>query len=301
MQAPLDAPETGSPAHPSPSRRAPGAMAVALQVAADTGYGIWALEGTGLALGIYRSGRGESLVPLLIGLLLVSAGLLVASLRRPGWPDWYGWRPGRAAWPTREALTALATYLPMLAVAGLTRGDNDFWATRLAGAALMMACLGHLLYSTHRLPGRTPGPAPVAALPVGRVMAAMFGGGLWLWLCVAADSDVAVGPALPEHQSWLLVLLVMALLLGLIEGMRWHALRSGTGAGGREHARLPRGRFVAALLSHALPCLALLLADRWQAGGLLAGSAALSNLVGRAWEQWLYRRECARSLDGCSG
>lgn len=301
MQAPLDAPETGLPTHPPAASRAPRAMAVSLQVAADTGYGIWALQGIGLALGIYRSGRGESLVPLLIGLVLVSAGLLVAGVRRPGWPDWYGWRPGRQVRPTREALTALATYLPMLAVAGLTRGDNDFWATRLAGAMLMMACLGHLLYSTHRLPGRVASSAPTAALPVGRVMSALFGGGLWLWLCVAADSNMTPGPALPEHQSWLLLLMIMALLLGLIEGMRWHALRPGTTAAAKEPSWPPKGRFAAAVFSHALPCLALLLADRWQASGLLAGAAAASNLVGRAWEQWLYRRECARSLEGCTG
>lgn len=301
MPVPPDVPETGSPARPSPALRAPGALAVALQVAADTGYGIWALQGIGLALGIYRSGRGESLVPLLIGLVLVSAGLVVAGLGRAGSPDWYGWRPGRNARPTREALTALATYLPMLAVAGLTRGDNDFWATRLAGAVLMMACLGHLLYSTHRLPGRVPGPAPVAALPAGRVMAALFGGGLWLWLCVAADSNVPVGPALPEHQSWLLVLMIIALLLGLIEGMRWHTLRAAAADDARIPARLPKGRFIAAVLSHALPCVALLLADRWQASGLLAAIAAVSNLVGRGWEQWLYRRECARNAEACSG
>lgn len=301
MQAPFDAPGKGPPTRYAATRRAPGAPAVALQVAADTGYGIWALLGTGLALGIYRSGRGESLVPLLIGLVLIGTGLVVASLRRQGWPDWYGWHPGRDRRPTREALTALATFLPMLAVAGLTRGDNEFWATRLAGAVLMMGCLGHLLYSTHRLPGRMDGPAPVATLPAGRVLAAMFGGGLWLWLCVAADSNMAVGPALPEHQSWLLLLMIMALLLGLIEGMRWHALRPGGGSQSRDAHRLPRGRFVAAMLSHALPCVTLLLADRWQASGLLAGTAAISNLVGRAWEQWLYRRECARSLEGCIG
>jgi len=276
-------------------------MAVALQVAADAGYGLWALLGTALALGIYRSGRGESLVPLMIGLVLVSAGLVVAAVRRPGWPDWYGWYPGRNARPTREALTALATYLPMLAVAGLTRGDNDFWATRLAGAVLMMACLGHLLGSTRRLPGRPTGPAHAATLPVGRVMGALFGGGLWLWLCVAADQRVVNGPALHAHQPWLLLLLVMVLLLGLIEGMRWHALRAGGESGGRGAARLPQGRFYAALLGHVMPCLALLLADRWQGGGLLAGAAAVSHLAGRAWEQWLYRRACARSQAGCTG
>jgi hypothetical protein len=300
MPMPPSAPNAGADSSARPAA-APGYLAIALQVLADTGYGIWALQGMALAFGIFREGRGESLVPLAVGALFVIAGLIVASVRVSGLPAWYGWHPGRNAWPTRQALIALTSFLPMLAVAGLTRGDNDFWATRLAGAVLMMACLGHLLYSTHRLPGRVASAAPTAALPVGRVMSALFGGGLWLWLCVAADSNMTPGPALPEHQSWLVLLMIMALLLGLIEGMRWHALRVGTTAAAKEPSWPPKGRFAAAVFSHALPCLALLLADRWQASGLLAGAAAASNLVGRAWEQWLYRRECARSLEGCTG
>ena len=135
-----------------------------------------------------------------------------------------------------------------------------------------------------------------ATVPVGRVMSALYGGGLWLWLCAAADSDVAFGPAPPEHQPWLLLLMVMALLLGLMEGMRWHALRTDESGSRRRESVPVRGRFVAAVLSHALPCLALLLADRWQASGVLAGVAAASNLVGRALEQGLYSRASARSL-----
>lgn len=286
MPVPLDVPETGSPARPSP---APGALAVALQVTADTGYGIWALQGIGLALGIYRSGRGESLVPLLIGLVLVSAGLVVASLRRAGPPDWYGWWPGRNARPTREALTALATYLPMLAVAGLTRGDNDFWATRVAGAAMLLCSLGSLIQDMPRR-AASARPAATAVLPLGRLMAALYTGGLWLWLFVAADGRDVPAPAQSGHQPWLLMLLVMALLLGLVEGMRWHALRSSEAGPAPQRDRVVPARFVAALLGYAAPCIALLLADRWQAGGALALLAAISALAGRALEQQLYVR-----------
>ena len=65
--------------HASGSR----ALAAMLQTWADTGYGLWALQGMALAFGMFRAGRGESLVPLALGALFVSAGLLVACLRLP--------------------------------------------------------------------------------------------------------------------------------------------------------------------------------------------------------------------------
>ena len=260
-----------------------------MQVLADTGHGIWVLQGMALAFGIFRDGRGESLVPLAVGTLFVLAGLVVASVRIPGLPAWHGWRPGRNAWPTRPALIALASFLPVLAVAGLTRGDNDFWATRIAGAALTLCSLGSLIHGRPRwiAPARL---ASSAVLPVGRLMAALYGGGLWLWLFVAADGRIAVGPAQPQHQPWLLVLLIMALLLGLIEGMRWHALRQPDAGSTPQGDRVAPARFAAALLGYAIPCVALLLADRWQASGALALLAALSAMVGRALEQRLYAR-----------
>lgn len=287
MQAPPSAPDAGAESSARPHPGAPGRIAIALQVLADTGHGIWVLQGMALAFGIFREGRGESLVPLAVGALFVLAGLVVASVRVPGLPAWHGWHPGRNAWPTRPALIALASFLPVLAVAGLTRGDNDFWATRLAGAALMLCSLGNLIHGMPRriAPARLAGSA---VLPVGRAMAALYGGGLWLWLFVAADGRIAVGPAQPQHQPWLLVLLIMALLLGLIEGMRWHALRQSEAGSTPQGDRVIPARFAAALLCYAIPCVALLLADRWQASGALALLAALSAMVGRALEQRLY-------------
>lgn len=266
-----------------------------LRVWADTGYGLWTLQGTALAFGIFRAGRGESLVPLTLGAVFVSAGLLVACLRMPGVPAWHGWHPGRGRRPTREALIALAGYLPMLAVAGLTRGDNAFWATRLAGAVLMISSVGNLIYSASSSRQRLRRVLRHAAmLPLGKVIAAFYAGGLWLWLCIAADDRTdPSGDAL--QQPWLLLLLFLALLLGLIEGMRWHALRApGVPAAEVRGWSLSGGRFLAALLTYALPCAALLLADRWHTGGLLALAAALASVLGRSLEQRLYEQAAAR-------
>lgn len=279
-------------------------LAVSLRSWADAGYGLWALQGMALAFGIFRTGRGESLVPLTVGAVFVSLGLLVACLRLPSSPSWHGWYPGRGTRPTREALAALGCYLPMLAVAGLTRGDNDFWATRLAGAALMLCSVGHLIYSASPRRQRLRRYLRASAtLPIGRVVGALYSGGLWLWVCAATDqTPPSAGD--PLQQPWLLLLLFMALLLGLVEGMRWHALRvPGLSPAETRRRGLSPARFGAALLTYALPCAALLLADRWQAGGLLALMAALGSVLGHALEQYLY--ECmlarcaqAQSTDG---
>ena len=289
MQAQPSGPDAGADSSARPRAEATARMAIALQVLAEAGQGIWMLQGMALAFGIFREGRGESLVPLAAGSLFVVAGLVVASVRTAGLPAWYGWHPGRNAWPTRRALLALANFLPVLAVAGLTRGDNDFWATRVAGAAMLLCSLGSLIQDMPRR-AASARPAATAVLPLGRLMAALYTGGLWLWLFVAADGRDVPAPAQSGHQPWLLMLLVMALLLGLVEGMRWHALRSSEAGPAPQRDRVVPARFVAALLGYAAPCIALLLADRWQAGGALALLAAISALAGRALEQQLYVR-----------
>lgn len=287
MQARPDTPDTGFP-HATPDAGRTRALAAMVQTWSDTGYGLWTLQGLALAFGIFRHGRGESLVPLALGVLFVSVGWVVASLRRPGMPSWHGWYPGRSAWPTREALVALGVYLPALAVAGLTRGDNEFWATRVAGATLMLCSLGMLF----GMPG-PPHPQTLSPITgarsssVGRVIGALYGGGLWLWLCVAADRG-GMGPADPAHQPWLLILLVMALVLGLLEGMRWHALRGPDVERAAAGGSMAPARFFAALLTYAVPCTALLLADRWQTSGLMALLAAVCGVAGRTLEQRLY-------------
>ena len=104
---------------------------------------------------------------------------------------------------------ALACYLPMLAVAGLTRGDNDFWATRLAGAALMLCSVGNLIYSAQWPP---PAAAAVAAR-LGHVADRPRDGGavqrraVAVAMCCGGRYRLGRGRA-SARQPWLLLLLV---------------------------------------------------------------------------------------------
>src|SRR6185312_7288150 len=120
----------------------PHRAAALLQVLATTGYGIWLWLGLALLLGL--------------GAVLAGSGLLLACLRIPGLASWHGWLPRPGHRPTRSALMALATWLPVLAVAGLAHGDNGFWVTRLAGTALMLCSLVSLLLATHDDRARLP-------------------------------------------------------------------------------------------------------------------------------------------------
>lgn len=265
--------------------RTHGCLAVTLRVLAQAGYGLWMLLGLALAFGVFRAGRGESLVPLAVGALLVSLGLLVTSLQRSWSPAWLGWQPGRRAWPTRSALLGMATYLPMLAVAGLTRGDNSFWATRAAGATLMLCALATLVYERRALLRKAP-VAFRAALET--LLFASYSGGLWLWLFATADTSVS-----PDDVShaWVLPLLVLILLLGWAESVRWGrrtaaSTASGSARSGTTSLRLRH--MTAALLVYAVPCVALLLSDMVRGTIVVALLAVAACLIGRVWEQRLY-------------
>jgi hypothetical protein len=285
-------------AEPEPTRACPAPRypVIALQVLATSGYGIWMLLGMALALGIYRDGRSEGLLPLALGAIFASVGLLMVCLRLPWVSEWHGWRPARGSRPTREALLALSTYLPMLAVAGLVRGDNTFWATRLAGAALMLCSLGSLAYTVRSFCSRlgTEAQPHSRRLPASRVVTAWYGGGLWLWLClVSQDAD----PHPAGTRPWIMALLLLALLLGLLEGMRWQTFQTPLPhvADGYPRSYRP-ARFVAALFTYALPSAALLLIDLFDAGTWLVGVAALSCLVGKTLEQHAYEGALAERL-----
>ena len=258
-----------------------------LQVFEFTGFGLWMLLGLALAIGVYPAGRGGALVPLALGSVLIGIGLAVACARLSWMPAWHAWRIGVSAWPTRDALLALATFLPMLALGGLARGDNTFWATRLAGAVLSLSSLASLIVTAYGLAKRSaPGLEAhfVAQLPLSRVLSACYGGGLWLWLCLAGqDSRAAESQAMP----WVVGLLMLALLRGLVEGMRWQTLRLRLPATGARFELQPR-RYLAALLIYAVPSTALLLAGFGQDPLPIAALAAFGCLWGMGLEVSLY-------------
>jgi sulfite dehydrogenase (quinone) subunit SoeC len=258
------------------------------EVLALCGYGLWMLLGLALAMGIYSTGRGDALVPLTLGCVFVSVGLVAACLRLPMAPDWHGWRLWAQQRPTREALLALATYLPMLGLAGLARGENEFWATRLACVALMVCSLACLVssaygYRRRRLSNRSH---IAGQLPISRVLLAWYGGALWLWVCVIFQTDPS--GHLMASWPWVIALLMMALLLGLVEGMGWQSFYP--------HGLGPR-RFMAASLSCVIPCLTLPIVQIFPGGRWLALLAAAAYTIGKSLELGLYDRALINTAD----
>jgi hypothetical protein len=135
-------------------------------------------------------------------------------------------------------------------------------------------------------------------LPLGRTISALFAGGLWFWLCVALQVETPIDPLNP----WRLALLGVALALGLVEGMRWRALRqlaeecgkTASITGGRSAVSLLGWRFGVAALAIGLPCLLLIAHPTGATQAWAAGLAALSCVVGQCLEQRLYGRAYAR-------
>jgi sulfite dehydrogenase (quinone) subunit SoeC len=274
--------------------------ATLLHVCGYDGFGLWMVLGLFLAVGVYADGRSDVLVALALGALLVALGLLAAVLHSRWMPHWHGWTIGNGARPTRDALIALGCTLPVLAVAGLARGDNAFWATRLAGAAMALCSLCSIIITAY---GDARRQAPdmdhrlATQLPLSRVVSTTYGGGLWLWLCAAAQSaDEANLHAL----AWIVGLLALALLRGLVENLRWQwVLQRVVGPHGRLELR--PGRYLAALLVYAVPCVSLLLMSFHVGWLALASVAALSCTVGMATELSLYDEALAALPGGPEG
>jgi hypothetical protein len=298
MPAIRELPNTAKPANDDQAPRTRwGSESVAplWRILSVSGYGLWAWLGLALALGFFPAGRSGTLLPLWVGTVLVSIGLLVACLPWRGAVDWYGWRPRRDARPTHAAMIALLTFLPMLAVAGLARGDNIFWATRLAGTALSLSCVVTLAYTGYHYQQQLSSASQRAttSMPVNRLVYAGYAGGLWLWLCTLTHGEWASPPGL---YPWTLLLLVFALLQGLLEGMDWQSLvRSESHASvAREYALRP-ARFVAALFTYVLPCVSLLLARKHGIELVAAALAVVSCLLGKWLERHLYESLLVRN------
>jgi hypothetical protein len=301
MQPIRELPNTAEPANDGDARKThwrSESVAPLWRILSVSGYGLWSWLGLALALGFYPAGRNGTLLPLSVGTVLVGAGLLVACLPWRGAADWYGWRPRRDSRPTHAAMIALMTFLPMLAVAGLARGDNVFWATRLAGAALSLSCVTSLAYTGFHYQQQLSSASQRAAtsMPVNRLVFAGYSGGLWLWLCTLAHGELVSPPGL---YPWILLLLVFALLLGLLEGMDWQSLtRSEShGRASRNHA-FGAARFMAAVFTYLLPCIALVLARREGLDLVAAAVAVPSCLLGKWLERHLYESLLVRAEAG---
>ena len=294
----------------------PALSVIFFTVLAGAGFGLWALLGGALAIGVYPPGRGNVLGPLAIGFVFASVGLLASTLHlgRPG-RAWRAFSQWDSSWLSREGLASMATYLPMLAVAGLARGDHHFIPTRIAGAALCVCALA-TLFCTARIYTTLK---PIAAwrdprvLPV-YLLAGLLSGGLWLWAYLAFNPGLL---ALP----FALALLALALVVAGLKITYWKALgtasivTAGHATGldrlgavrafegpttegnyltremafvvARKHARALQ-RYALALLA-LLPIIAIALSVAWASTQIwLAPLAAVACVLGLFVERWLF-------------
>ncbi|MBD8898704.1 hypothetical protein [Rhodanobacter sp. DHG33] len=280
----------------APAMDHPSRGTVLLQVLAIGGYGMWLWLGLSLLLGLSPLGRRGTLIPLALSAALVGIGLLLARPRLSESTTRHGQNTASDHRPPRSMPMALATWLLMLAAAALAQSSNSFWITRLAGALLMLCSLVSLLQATHDDRTRLPTllQRATALLPACRITTAAYAGGLWLWLSVLAQ-----GKFVSDHGTylWILLLLALALGLGLLESALWQSLREPEAFAGEttpDRGWLPT-RLVAALLTYALPCTALLLGG--MTGNLpVAAIAAPGCALGLALERHLYQFTLATTI-----
>jgi DMSO reductase anchor subunit len=133
----------------------PAASVIGFTVASGAGYGLLALLGLGHAAGVLPDGRRFGLVACGLALALVTAGLL-ASTAHLGRPEraWRAVSQWRTSWLSREAVAALATYLPASLFAagwGLLGATGPLVAAMgllaAAGAAVTVAATG-MIYAS---------------------------------------------------------------------------------------------------------------------------------------------------------
>jgi hypothetical protein len=292
------------PREPSPARRPvhssdpalqPDHAATLLRVLTASGYGLWTWLGGMLALGLHRIGHSGTVMPLALGAVLVSAGLLLAGLRPSRNRHWPAWHVRASRHPAKTLLLSGLSFVPVLLV--VITGDDVLHAglDRLAGIMLLLASLASLVYSTQRyrsgLSLRLQRAS--ASLPVSRLVMALYGGGMWLWLCTMVQGGLE---ASERVYPWVLLLLILSLLLGFLEGMRWQSLHAPEVSMEAAADGLPPARFVAATLIYVIPCAALLLTERFGGGLLQASLAVPSCLLGKMLEQHSYETSLAAAI-----
>lgn len=204
----------------------PSFSVIVFTVLAGAGYGIWFWLGLALGLGAYPLGRSVVLVPLAMGFVLVSVGLLASTLHL-GKPQraWRGFSQWRSSWLSREAVLAMACFLPMLAVAMLAHGAHADAATRAAGLLLAGGAFATVFATAHIYHALKPIAAWRHALvPPGYLLMAMISGGLWLWTYLAVRQHAHALPMPTTSTAWLAGLLLLLAFGVWLKRAYWAAL-----------------------------------------------------------------------------
>jgi len=165
---------------------------IAFTTLSGIGYGLWFIVGLGLAVGIsIDTSRFAFGFALVAGALFASAGLL-ASVAHLGKPlrAWRAFSQWRSSWLSREAIVALATYVPALAIGALLVSGSDAGITLRLLGALLAALSVSTVTCTARIYSSLP---PIRAwanrytLPSYLLLGAFAGA---LWFCALHASMV---------------------------------------------------------------------------------------------------------------
>jgi len=186
----------------------PALSVIAFSTLSGAGYGLLFLLGLQTLIAPH-----DVLPPLLLGTVLITAGLL-ASTAHLGQPRraWRAFSQWRSSWLSREGVAAVATYVPLALLGVLDVLDGPRPAQQLCGVLLTLGAAG-TVFCTARIYSSLP-TVPAWRLP--QVVPGYFGFGL---LCGAAllgafGASAALGIAV----------LALALALGGLKLWYWRAL-----------------------------------------------------------------------------
>lgn len=307
----------------------PALSTIVVTTLSGAGYGLLAWLGISMALLSLRGAVAPALdavqlAGLGLGLLLTMAGLVrsLAQLRSPerGWRALTHWH---SSWPSREAALALATVVPVLALAGVllwmpAGADRAAWLASL-GALLAVLALATVAATAMVFASLKPIPAWRHPLVVPVYLLFSLLTGLGLLFVLMAWLLRGQGPVMMA-----VTLAVLGGLLAALKWLYWHEVgRMARPAGGgdgsgapaaepaagapsyvtrdsvfalaRRHALALRLGTTLALFFTPLMAVALLAGGTaWPTAALLL--AALGTLAGAVMERWLFFADARHAL-----
>lgn len=205
----------------------PSFSVIVFTVLAGAGYGLWAWLGLALGMGVYATGISALMLPLAVGFVLAGAGLLAstAHLGKP-WRAWRGLTQWKSSWLSREAVLALASFVPVLMLAAMRHLARDTLAVRGTGLLLAMLALA-TIYCTARIYSSLK-PIDAWRLPqvvAGYLLLGLASGAVWLWQCLSINLRDRMDTIAPvTHAGWLTGLALLVLLAGLVKRSYWRQL-----------------------------------------------------------------------------
>jgi DMSO reductase anchor subunit len=303
----------------------PATSIVFFTTASGAGYGLLALLGLLAAAGAIPASFWLGLIGLGLAFGLISAGLLAsaAHLGRPG-RAWRALSQWRSSWLSREAVAALATYVPagLLGIGWVLLGRTDGWVAAAGvlaavGAAVTVAMTGMIYaslkpiaqwHSRFTVPGYLIYAAMTGAvllnallhgfaltpawLPTLPVAATLLG---WAWKAANWRHDDTLGLTASANSA-------TGLDGGHVRSIEWphteenFVLKEMGYRIARKHAA--RLRRIVHTAAFALPLLLLVaaMASSSPVAAALSVLAALVQLAGMLVERWLFFAEARHTV-----